>query len=66
MSREPLAVSGADDGAAQLDGNPLPPRHVLAAPLLLGHRLFGVMYLDRGLDRGPTRGRRSPRGMSRS
>ena len=55
MSREPLAVSGASDGSAELDGNPLPPRHVLAAPLLLGHRLFGVIYLDRGLDRGPAR-----------
>ena len=32
---------------------PLPPRHLLAAPLLLGHRLFGVLYLDRGLARGP-------------
>jgi signal transduction histidine kinase len=51
MSREPLAVSGASDGSAELDGNPLPPRHMLAAPLLLGHRLFGVIYLDRGLAR---------------
>ncbi len=52
LSREPLAASGTDDGAASLDGRPLPPRHVLAAPLLLGHRLFGVLYLDRGLMRG--------------
>jgi signal transduction histidine kinase len=51
MSREPLAVSGTRDGSADLDGVPLPPRHVLAAPLLLGHRLFGVIYLDRGLGR---------------
>jgi signal transduction histidine kinase len=51
MSREPLAVSGASDGTADLDGALLPPRHVLAAPLLLGHRQFGVIYLDRGLDR---------------
>ncbi len=53
MSREPLAASGAADGSAELDGTALPPRHVLAAPLLLGHRLFGVLYLDRGLPRGP-------------
>jgi signal transduction histidine kinase len=52
LSREPLAASGTDDGAESLDGRPLPPRHVLAAPLLLGHRLFGVLYLDRGLMRG--------------
>ena len=56
MSREPLAVSGSSDGSASLDGVPLPPRHVLAAPLLLGHRLFGVIYLDRGLDRRLDRG----------
>jgi len=53
MSREALAVSGTADGAAEFDGVPLPPRHLLAAPLLLGHRLFGVVYLDRGLARGP-------------
>ena len=52
MSREPLAISGAADGSASLDGSALPPRHVLAAPLLLGHRLFGVLYLDRPLARG--------------
>jgi signal transduction histidine kinase len=52
LSREPLAASGTDDGAGSLDGVPLPPRHLLAAPLLLGHRLFGVIYLDRGLTRG--------------
>jgi len=52
LSREPLAASGADDGGVSLDGRPLPPRHVLAAPLMLGHRLFGVLYLDRGLMRG--------------
>ena len=51
LSREPVAASGTDDGAAQLDGATLPARHVLAAPLLLGHRLFGVLYLDRGLTR---------------
>jgi signal transduction histidine kinase len=51
MSRELLAVSGARDGSVSIDGAPLPPRHMLAAPLLLGHRLFGVIYLDRGLDR---------------
>ncbi|MBK7824440.1 ATP-binding protein [Nannocystis sp.] len=51
MSREPLAVSGAADGSVSIDGSPLPPRRVLAAPLLLGHRLFGVLYLDRGLAR---------------
>jgi len=51
MSREPLAVSGAADGSASIDGSPLPSRRVLAAPLLLGHRLFGVLYLDRGLAR---------------
>ena len=53
MSREPLAASGAEDGSVLLDGSPLPPRHLLAAPLLLGHRLFGVLYLDRPLARGP-------------
>ncbi len=53
MSREPLAASGAEDGSASLDGGSLPPRHLLAAPLLLGHRLFGVLYLDRPLARGP-------------
>ena len=52
MSRESVAASGTDDGAVSLDGIPLPPRHVLAAPLLLGHRLFGVLYLDRGLTMG--------------
>jgi signal transduction histidine kinase len=51
LSREPLVVSGTADGSASIDGSPLPPRHLLAAPLLLGHRLFGVIYLDRGLDR---------------
>jgi len=53
MSREALAASGTMDGSASLDGSPLPPRHLLAAPLLLGHRLFGVIYLDRALARGP-------------
>jgi signal transduction histidine kinase len=53
MSREALAASGATDGSASLDGSALPPRHLLAAPLLLGHRLFGVLYLDRPLARGP-------------
>ena len=51
LSREPLAVSGDEAGAAQPDGSPLPARHVLDAPLLLGHRFFGVIYLDRGLAR---------------
>jgi signal transduction histidine kinase len=49
MSREAVAASGRADGTATLDGGPLPARHMLAAPLLLGHRLFGVVYLDRGL-----------------
>ena len=53
MSREALAVSGTPDGSATLDGSALPPLHMLAAPLLLGHRLFGVLHLDRGLARGP-------------
>ena len=53
MSREALAVSGSADASASLDGSSLPPRHMLAAPLLLGHRLFGVVYLDRGLAPGP-------------
>jgi len=53
LSREPFAVSGNTDGTQQLDGSPLPPRHMLAAPLLLGHRFFGVIYLDRPLTRGP-------------
>lgn len=54
MSREPLVASGtADDPAPMLDGSLLPPRHLVAAPLLLGHRLFGVLYLDRPLARGP-------------
>jgi signal transduction histidine kinase len=53
MSREALAASGTADGTASLDGSALPPRHLLAAPLLLGHRLFGVLYLDRTLARGP-------------
>jgi len=52
MSREAVAASGSMDGTASLDGSPLPRRHMLAAPLLLGHRLFGVVYLDRGLARG--------------
>jgi signal transduction histidine kinase len=51
MSREPLAASGGE-GSEGLDGSPLPPRHMLAAPLLLGHIMFGVLYLDRGLARG--------------
>ncbi len=50
VSREPLAVSGAADGSVRVDDSVLPPRHLLAAPLLLGHRLFGVLYLDRGLE----------------
>ena len=49
MSREAVAASGSADGTASLDGSPLPARHMLAAPLLLGHRMFGVVYLDRGL-----------------
>jgi signal transduction histidine kinase len=53
MSREPVSASGDSEGAAQLDEVPLPPRHILAAPLLLGHRFFGVIYLDRALPRGP-------------
>jgi len=53
MSREAVAVSGSADGTARFDGISLPPRHMLAAPLLLGHRMFGVVYLDRGLARGP-------------
>ena len=53
MSREALAASGTADGTASLDGATLPPRHLLAAPLALGHRLFGVLYLDRVLARGP-------------
>ncbi len=52
MSREAVAVSGSADGSESLDGSPLPARHMLAAPLLLGHRLFGVVYLDRGLGLG--------------
>lgn len=52
LSREPLAVSGDAEGVAQLDGARLPARHMLAAPLLLGHRFFGVIYLERGLTRG--------------
>jgi signal transduction histidine kinase len=53
LSREPVSASGDPGGAAQLDEVPLPPRHILAAPLLLGHRFFGVIYLDRALPRGP-------------
>jgi signal transduction histidine kinase len=52
LSREPLAASGTEDGTATLDGGWLPPRHLVAVPLQLGHRLFGVIYLDRGLTRG--------------
>jgi signal transduction histidine kinase len=52
LSREPMLASGTDDGAMSLDGQPLPARHFLAAPLMLGHRLFGVLYLDRALSRG--------------
>jgi signal transduction histidine kinase len=51
LSREAYAVSGAADGSAQIDGATLPARHMLGAPLLLGHRFFGVIYLDRGLAR---------------
>ncbi|MDC0718450.1 sensor histidine kinase [Nannocystis bainbridge] len=53
LSREPFATSGDPAGAEQLDGSPLPARHMLAAPLLLGHRFFGVIYLVRPLTRGP-------------
>lgn len=52
LSREPIAASGDAGGGAQLDGQTLPPRHMLATPLLLGHRMFGVIYLDRALARG--------------
>ncbi len=52
MSREALAASGSADGSASLDGSALPARHMLAAPLSLGHRLFGVVYLDRALGLG--------------
>jgi signal transduction histidine kinase len=53
LSREPIAASGDPGGTAQLDDVTLPPRHMLAAPLVLGHRFFGVVYLDRALPRGP-------------
>ena len=51
LSREALASSGDAEGTAQIDGATLPARHILAAPLMLGHRFFGVIYLDRGLAR---------------
>ncbi|HEY8375497.1 MAG TPA: ATP-binding protein [Nannocystis sp.] len=51
LSREPVAVSGDADGKTELDGAVLPARHILAAPLLLGHRFFGILYLDRALTR---------------
>ncbi len=51
LSREALATSGDAEGTAQIDGATLPARHILAAPLMLGHRFFGVIYLDRGLAR---------------